>query len=408
MTFSIPIKHISAFLGISKGLQNQRGYKIFRIHCPTLWLILCIICFYKSSTSFSEALAFSRCKNCLDDGLGKAYALSCSNFVKTTLINSGFVPNVTKSIWIPCKHIIWLGIEIDTNNNILSIASSRITSILNKIEFLTNKIYISARELSELAGKIISTKFIIGNITHLKTRNIYKIIESRPSWDNKFNLSLHQEAIQEIIFWKNNIKIINKRFIKEYKIPSLLVYSDASNSGLASVYKEKGKANICYKSFSDQEKFQSSTWRELEAIRFSLSSSKNRFENKTIFWYTDNYAYSLITRKGSNKPKLHDLALEIHKISSTHNIDLNVCWIPREENKEADRLSKQVDYDDWFITKDLVKMLTSKWGKVTIDRFGSHTNKKTQRFNSKYICPGSKGINAFSVDWSNENNLLVP
>ena len=158
----------------------------------------------------------------------------------------------------------------------------------------------------------------------------------------------------------------------------------------------------------DQEKSQGSTWRELEAIQFSLISSKNKFENKTIFWYTDNYARSLITKKGSYKPKLHDLALEIHKISSTHNIDLNSCWIPREENKEADRLSKQVDYDDWFITKDLVKMLTNKWGKVTIDRFASHTNKKAQRFNSKYICPGSEGVNAFSVDWSNKNNLLVP
>ena len=197
----------------------------------------------------------------LDNGLGIAYtyqdALSCSNFVKTTLKNTGFVPNVTKSIWIPCERIIWLGIEIDINNNILSISSSRITSILNKIEFLTNKIYISAMELSELAGKIISTKFIIGNTTHPKTRNIYKIIESRPSWDNKFNLLLHQEAIKEIIFWKNNIKIINKRFIKEYKIPSLLVYSDASNSSLASVYKEKDKVNICYKSFLDQDKSQS-------------------------------------------------------------------------------------------------------------------------------------------------------
>ena len=221
--------------------------------------------------------------------------------------------------------------------------------------------YFSARELSESAGKIISTKFIIENITHLTTRNIYKIIESRPSWDNKFNLSLHQEAIKEIIFWKNNIKTLNKRLIKEYKIPSLLVYSDASNSGLASVYKEKGKAN---KRFSDQEKPQNSTWRELEAIRFSLDSSKNKFKNKTIFWYTDNYACSLITRQGSNKSKFHDLALEIHKTSCAHNIDLFVCWIPREENKEADSLSKQVDSDDWFITKDLVKMLTNKQGKI--------------------------------------------
>ena len=66
-----------------------------------------------------------------------------------------------------------------------------------------------------------------------------------------------------------------------------------------------------------------------------------------------------------------------------------------------------MDYDDWFITKDSLIILTNKWGKVSIDRFASHTNKKTQRFHSKYICPGPEGVNAFSVDWSNENNLLV-
>ena len=155
-------------------MRYQRGYKIFRIHCLTLWLILCTICFYKRSTPFSEALAFVLCF--LDDSLGIANtyenALSCSNFVKATLINLGFVPNVTKSIWIPYQRIIWLGVETDINNNTLSITSSQITSILHKSEFLTNIICISARELSELAGKIISTKFIIRNFTHLKTHTI--------------------------------------------------------------------------------------------------------------------------------------------------------------------------------------------------------------------------------------------
>ena len=68
--------------------------------------------------------------------------------------------------------------------------------------------------------------------------------------------------------------------------------------------------------------------------------------------------------------------------------------IPREEIKKADKLSKQVGYDDWFITKDL-KMLTNKWGKVSINRFASHTNKKTQKF-------------TFSADWSNEKGFHVP
>ena len=87
----------------------------------------------------------------LDDGLGIAYTyhdtLSYSDFIKTTLINLGFVPNITKSVWIPCHRITWLGTEIDTNNNILLITSSQITSMLKKkIEFLTNKIYILSLE----------------------------------------------------------------------------------------------------------------------------------------------------------------------------------------------------------------------------------------------------------------------
>ena len=91
----------------------------------------------------------------------------CSNFDKTTFINSSSVPNVIKSIWIPCQCLIWLGTEIDINNNILLTTSSRIRSILDKTEFLTNKRYIFARELSELAGKIITAQFIIGNMTRL-------------------------------------------------------------------------------------------------------------------------------------------------------------------------------------------------------------------------------------------------
>ena len=55
----------------------------------------------------------------------------------------------------------------------------------------------------------------------------------------------------------------------------MLVYSDASSSGLASVYKEKAKANVCCKSFSDKEKPQISPWKELKVVRFSLNSSKS-------------------------------------------------------------------------------------------------------------------------------------
>ena len=259
-----------------------------------------------------------------------------------------------------------------------------------------------------MTGKLISTKFIIGNIVQLKTRALYKVIEKRLSWDKKFNIGNYNDTVEEILYWKFNIRNLNNKVFREYRIPSLFVYSDASNNGLASVYKDRGKSFICYKNFDKTEKKQSSTWRELEAIHYSLKSSKGRFKNETVYWYTDNFASSLIVNKGSNKEKLQKLALNIFEITSTFNIKLSVFWIPRKNNRQADALSKNMDNDDWVTTSNLIDIIERRWGNITIDRFASDKNRKSKRFNSRYLCPETEGVNAFSLDWSNEFNLLVP
>ena len=132
------------YLGFSWDIKEATKYSVFSL---TLWLILCTILLTKVVRPLVKHWHLYAVKiACL--GIAYTYqdALSCSNFVKATLINLAFVPNVKKSVWIPCQRVIWLGIAVNINNNTLSITSSRITSILNKIEFLTNKIYISARE----------------------------------------------------------------------------------------------------------------------------------------------------------------------------------------------------------------------------------------------------------------------
>ena len=155
-----------------------------------------------------------------------------------------------------------------------------------------------------MAGKVISTKFVIGDITQLKTRFIYKCIESRISWDKKFNLNEYQGVINEILFWKFNIKVLNFKSLVNLGIPYLFIYSDASNEGLASVYKEKGKLRICSKNFDSQERQKSSTWREFEAIRYSLVSLKKELRNKSVKWHIDNYACSIIVALQSNGERL--------------------------------------------------------------------------------------------------------
>ena len=111
---------------------------------------------------------------------------------------------------------------------------------------------------------------------------------------------------------------------------------------------------MCKNNFNFIEETKSSTWRELQAIKYSLDSMKK----KHVKWYTDNYASSIIAKSGSNKRELQDLVIEIFKITFKRNIRFDISWIPRKSNEFADKFSDTIDYDDWYVAPDLFKMLT--------------------------------------------------
>ena len=48
-------------------------------------------------------------------------------------------------------------------------------------------------------------------------------------------------------------------------------------------------------------------------------------------------------------------------------------------NVVADKISKDIDYDDWEIRWETFNFLNHKWGPITIDRFANHENRKTRK-----------------------------
>ena len=70
---------------------------------------------------------------------------------------------------------------------------------------------------------------VSSNLTRLRTRFLYKVIDSRSTWDSRFNIGLHNDCLSEILFWKNYIVNLNSRNIVPYQAPFLLSFSDASN-----------------------------------------------------------------------------------------------------------------------------------------------------------------------------------
>ena len=67
-----------------------------------------------------------------------------------------------------------------------------------------------------------------------------------------------------------------------------------------------------------------------------------------------------------------------------------------------------MDNNDWVTISNLIDIIQNRWGKLTIDIFAFDKNRKSKRFNSRYLCPEAERLNAFSLDRSNEFNLLVP
>lgn len=312
------------------------------------------------------------------------------------------VSNYEKSVWASSQNLTWLGLTLDCKTNIIKVSENRMSSTKNYLRYLLSYPYTTARKLAKLTGKLVSKKFVMRDVVNLKTRELYKLIENRWSWDATINILNFSGVHQELLFWDSNLDRLNCRCLDE-SLHQLTVFSDASKYALGAGVLDKNTANVSHRFFTVNE-----TWRELKAVHFSIQSFSQILENKRVVWHTDNYAVSRILKAGSSKEDLQQMAVEIYNICCENKIVLKPAWLSRNLNSKADTISRFVDRDDWETSNRLLNFLNSLWGPLTVDRFADSRNHKVNRFNSKFYCLGSEGVNAFSQPWTDENNYLVP
>ena len=215
------------------------------------------------------------------------------------------------------------------------------------------------------------------------TRYLHIIINFRHSWNSKVFLS--SQGKQELLFWKNNLTVLNGVvFWAPPFIPSKFVFSDASSTGCAAFI--QGSSLVFHRNWWLEESQKSSTWRELATIKLSLEAFGPNIAGHRLRWYTDNQNVVRVIRIGSMIKELHELALDIFFFLSEHReMQLDVVWIPRDQNVVADRLSKITDYDDYSVRDDVFTRLDSLWGPHSIDRFACSYNAKLPRFDSRFL-----------------------
>lgn len=86
------------------------------------------------------------------------------------------------------------------------------------------------------------------------------------------------------------------------------------------------------------------------------------------------------------------------------DIAMEIEWLPRSQNDKADYLSTIIDLDDWSMSAALFQLVVSSWGPYTVDRFASFYNAQVPQFNSRFWNLASEVVEAFTQDWSRDNN----
>ena len=129
----------------------------------------------------------------------------------------------------------------------------------NRIDLaVRHKSLVTASQLADLVGSVVSLGLALGPVSRLWTRAMYHDILSSEFWSEHTALSL--EAMQEVQFWKESLEDCHGQPIwKANPWIDVTSYSDAIDSGWGSYCVNVDGTSVAG-SWSEAQSRDSSTW----------------------------------------------------------------------------------------------------------------------------------------------------
>ena len=145
-------------------------------------------------------------------------------------------------------------------------------------------------------------------------------------------VSLSHYALSEIQFWIDNFaELVEQPMWHSSPCVDVISYSDASSSGWAGYVVQLGSL-VARGEWDDQDFLQSSTYRELKAVRLTLESFACHLMSKECKHRSDNQGAISIMCIGNSKEHLQCEATKIYVICRKYGINLFPEWVPRHLN----------------------------------------------------------------------------
>ncbi len=357
-----------------------------------------------------------RCSSYIDDSV---YFNQCP--VKLAAIQKGVLElfaelgllvNFKKSQLDIRQWCIYLGMHLDLQKGIFIVPSEKRAQLLVLISLaLENPNKVHVRDLARIKGKLASMSWAFGITAKLFTRAMDRDIARAVSWN--CTLQLHSACVDELRFWQCQFDRFNGvKPMWSTEASRVVIHVDAAGRSKSAgggwgawcvLTGTRHDAQGQWQSAADSS--MSSTAQELQACLFALQSFRHLLQvsvhkqlNVQVLTDSMNVVHALMHGdvKAVDSVKM---AQDIFLYTFSQQLATTFAWVPREQNSDADSLSKLVDKEDCRLNPHIFTDLQQRFGPCHIDLFASHASRQVQQYFSKYYTPDTLGVDAFCFDW---------
>ena len=245
---------------------------------------------------------------------GRSNSNECAYNIETTrtVFDDLGVPLAFDRLIGPVTCIVYLGIKIDSIEQIVKLPADKLSELMSMLDFWCNRRKCTKRELLSLIGKLCFAAEVVrpGGIF------LRRLIDlSTPGTELHHHVTLDASARADIFWWLNFLPSWNgKLMIPEGKWTTSIdirLFTDASRTlGFGAVYGTHWFSGTWPAWVQDDD--YSIQWKELFAIYAKCHVWGKQWAGKRILFFMDNEAITFVWQNQSSKCK--NLMKPVHKI----------------------------------------------------------------------------------------------
>lgn len=312
-----------------------------------------------------------------------------------TLQYLGWQINFQKSVLVPKKSLVYLGILWDPWLNLKRLPMEKLPSMLEKIYGILNSGKVDLKKLQSVIGALNFASFVVRR-GRLHYRALLKFLNSL---DLSNTVKIHTvpvDAISDLRWWAQNLQLPS---ILHHPPATHFITTDASDLGWGAQVDNQP----LWGTWSENEQNFHCNIKEMLAILKVFQGHAPYLRNSTITIQCDNRTVVAYLRHegGTRSSQLMDITHDVFWLIDQYHIHLNVYHIPGRYNNHADHLSRFRQAPEWHLLPECTEMIFRKWGTPQIDLFASSNAHVVTQYASKdQNDDQAVAHDAFSIAWN--------